>query len=214
MSPYEPSSEFAYEISENAKILMAEYTSQIPAHSTYIISGILGLIASIIAVIFAIPNYLGHSSIEVRIGYFSLAIVSVLIIFGLYGLKSYGRLLYYTLQITILKEILGVCGESNQDYYLSLFARGISELKLGALDKLVLWEMLYRIKHGVFDFETDKDGNTSQKAGRKMITRYKRWSIRIANLNILSKNDSGIGKIGKYHYDQCNTLPVVKQSTA
>ena len=195
-------------IKATASIYLTEITSQIPAHANYIVTAIFGLTASLIALIVSLISASGIS-LETKIEYgFFFGILFILVPFGYFGLRSYAKLFQYILQTTILNEILGVCGESNQDYYLGIFEKGISGLKLTGLSSMVQFELLYRVKYGRFTFRVIETGDTVQNPEREKFSGIVGFIAKLFLRKSLSSKDNrfALNKLGEYHRLQCNTL--------
>jgi hypothetical protein len=90
------------DLAEQSKLLLAYYTTQVPAHATYIVTGMFAFFTTFIAVVLSILQLsqslspIGMVSIYFILGFFSILTLG----FSAYSL---GRLLYYNESISVLK---------------------------------------------------------------------------------------------------------------
>ncbi|MCL5068048.1 MAG: hypothetical protein M1368_06825 [Thaumarchaeota archaeon] len=144
---------------EQSKLLLSYYINQVPAHATYIVTGLFAILSTIVVIMLSVSSRPLSSGLE-----------TVFVLFGLFAfgisLYSYGRLLYYNESIYILYSNLGITNKPTQSYYLDLFMIASREMKDGSLSNLVRSEVFYRI-----------DENGKRKRGIVTCVKYRLLAI-------------------------------------
>ena len=130
----------AEEITESSKTLLSYYTSQIPAHASYIVTSMIGFFTTLIGVVFVISSPINWTRLGIIFGF---AVFSILTL-GYF----FGRLAYYNELIALLDDVLGINTQETRRRYLALFDLCLNGEK-GEEDRpfstLVQCEILYRI---------------------------------------------------------------------
>ena len=129
------------ELTRQANVLLSYYITQVPAHATYIVTGLFGIFATIIGV-----------SVS-TLAYTSYIAVSILLISAIFVFYQFGRLQYYNASIAILNDILGINSLPHRKYYIEFVNRASNALGYAGFANLIEVELFYRIQKGEANYK-------------------------------------------------------------